>query len=38
MASSIAREGPGSGALWVHEIKHDELRVLARKDGAGVKL
>ena len=25
----------GSGALWLHEIKHDGFRVIARKDGTG---
>jgi bifunctional non-homologous end joining protein LigD len=29
---------PPSGALWLHEIKHDGFRVLARKDGKRVKL
>ena len=29
---------PPSGALWVHEIKHDGFRVIARKDGNRVKL
>src|SRR6266705_6294745 len=29
---------PTSGALWLHEIKHDGFRVIARKDGARVKL
>jgi hypothetical protein len=24
---------PPSGALWLHEIKHDGFRVIARKDG-----
>ena len=24
--------------LWLHEIKHDGFRVIARKDGARVKL
>jgi bifunctional non-homologous end joining protein LigD len=27
-----------SGGLWVHEIKHDGFRVIARKKGAQVKL
>ena len=27
-----------AGALWLHEIKHDRFRVIARKDGARVKL
>ena len=29
---------PPSGKLWLHEIKHDGFRVIARKDGARVKL
>jgi bifunctional non-homologous end joining protein LigD len=29
---------PPCGALWLHEIKHDGFRVIARKDGARVKL
>ena len=29
---------PPSGALWLHEIKHDGFRVIARKDGSRVKL
>jgi bifunctional non-homologous end joining protein LigD len=29
---------PPSGELWLHEIKHDGFRVIARKDGARVKL
>jgi bifunctional non-homologous end joining protein LigD len=29
---------PPSGALWLHEIKHDGFRVIARKDGQRVKL
>ena len=29
---------PPTGALWVHEIKHDGFRVIARKDGARVRL
>jgi bifunctional non-homologous end joining protein LigD len=27
-----------SGDLWLHEIKHDGFRVIARKEGARVKL
>jgi ATP-dependent DNA ligase len=26
------------GGVWVHEIKHDGLRIVARKNGAQVKL
>jgi bifunctional non-homologous end joining protein LigD len=29
---------PPAGALWLHEIKHDGFRVIARKEGARVKL
>src|SRR5262245_3367943 len=29
---------PPSGKLWLHEIKHDGFRVIARKDGKRVKL
>src|SRR2546425_12266627 len=29
---------PPSGAMWLHEIKHDGFRVIARKDGAKVRL
>ena len=29
---------PPSGELWVHEIKHDGFRVIARKGGAHVRL
>jgi bifunctional non-homologous end joining protein LigD len=29
---------PPSGADWIHEIKHDGFRILARRDGAGVRL
>jgi ATP-dependent DNA ligase len=29
---------PPSGGLWLHEIKHDGFRVIARKDGPRIKL
>jgi bifunctional non-homologous end joining protein LigD len=29
---------PPAGAAWLHEIKHDGFRVIARKDGASVRL
>src|SRR4030088_3260907 len=29
---------PPRGGAWLHEIKHDGFRVIARKDGARVKL
>ena len=31
-------ERPPSGPGWLHEIKHDGFRILARKDSAGVSL
>jgi hypothetical protein len=29
---------PPAGAVWLHEIKHDGFRVIARKDGDRVRL
>src|SRR5437764_12604775 len=29
---------PPSGPGWLHEIKHDGFRILARRDSAGVRL
>jgi ATP-dependent DNA ligase len=29
---------PPSGDGWLHEIKHDSFRIMARRDGAGVRL
>ena len=29
---------PPSGGLWLHEIKHDGFRIVARKDGDRVRL
>jgi bifunctional non-homologous end joining protein LigD len=31
-------KAPPSGSGWIHEIKHDGFRILARRDGAGVRL
>jgi bifunctional non-homologous end joining protein LigD len=31
-------KAPPSGPGWIHEIKHDGFRILARKDAAGVRL
>ena len=31
-------KAPPSGLGWIHEIKHDGFRILARKDAAGVRL
>ncbi len=31
-------ERPPAGANWIHEIKHDGFRIMARRDGAGVRL
>jgi len=33
-----ANESAESALLWLHEIKHDGFRVIARKDGQRVKL
>jgi bifunctional non-homologous end joining protein LigD len=32
LPSKVSR--PPSGSLWVHEIKHDGYRLLARRDGS----
>ena len=29
---------PPSGPEWIHEIKHDGFRIMARRDAAGVRL
>ena len=29
---------PPTGELWLHEIKHDGFRVIARKDGGHIRL
>ena len=29
---------PPSGPLWIHEVKHDDFRVIARRDGDRVRL
>jgi bifunctional non-homologous end joining protein LigD len=34
----MSAPSPPSGRLWLHEIKHDGLRVIARKDDRGVRL
>src|SRR6516164_8957640 len=31
-------KAPPSGPGWLHELKHDGFRILARRDGAGVRL
>jgi len=31
-------KAPPSGPGWLHEIKHDGFRIIARRDGAGVRL
>jgi len=31
-------KAPPSGPNWIHEIKHDGFRIIARRDGAGVRL
>jgi bifunctional non-homologous end joining protein LigD len=37
-ASPQQRPEPPSGAVWLHEIKHDGFRVIARKAGERVRL
>jgi bifunctional non-homologous end joining protein LigD len=32
------RQGPANGPDWIHEIKHDGFRILARRAGSKVKL
>jgi len=32
------RQGPAFRPGWIHEIKHDGFRILARRDSAGVRL
>jgi bifunctional non-homologous end joining protein LigD len=31
-------KAPPSGPDWIHEIKHDGFRIMARRDGTGVRL
>ena len=31
-------KAPPSGPGWIHEVKHDGFRILARRDGAGTRL
>jgi bifunctional non-homologous end joining protein LigD len=31
-------KAPPSGPGWLHEIKHDGMRIMARRDGTGVRL
>jgi len=31
-------ERPPTGNGWLHEIKHDGFRIMARRDSAGVRL
>jgi bifunctional non-homologous end joining protein LigD len=33
-----APQPPSGGEQWLHEIKHDGFRIIARKDGKRVKL
>ena len=35
LPSKVSR--PPSGALWVHEIKHDGYRLMVRRDGSRVR-
>jgi bifunctional non-homologous end joining protein LigD len=36
--SAVASEGAAFRPCWLHEIKHDGFRILARRDSAGVRL
>jgi ATP-dependent DNA ligase len=36
--SSPAADKPPSGSNWVHEIKHDGYRLMARRDPVGIRL
>jgi bifunctional non-homologous end joining protein LigD len=36
LPSPADRPPPGTG--WIHEIKHDGFRLMARRDAAGVRL
>ncbi|HEY0725544.1 MAG TPA: hypothetical protein VGD41_16410 [Pyrinomonadaceae bacterium] len=31
-------ERPASGSNWIHEIKHDGYRLMARRDPVGIRL
>ena len=35
---AVTSEGPAFRSGWIHEIKHDGFRILARRDGARVRL
>jgi ATP-dependent DNA ligase len=34
----LPAKAPPSGSGWIHEIKHDGFRIMARRGGAGVRL
>src|SRR5215203_6165038 len=36
--SAHASPAPPRGGDWLHEIKHDGYRMIARRDGAGIRL
>jgi bifunctional non-homologous end joining protein LigD len=35
---ALTAKEPPSGYGWLHEIKHDGIRIMARRDSAGVRL
>jgi ATP-dependent DNA ligase len=35
---AVVSERPPNGSGWVHEIKHDDYRLMVRRDAAGVHL
>ena len=37
-AQPVRCDRPPAGRGWVHEIKHDGFRIMARRDGTGVRL
>jgi bifunctional non-homologous end joining protein LigD len=37
-AQPVAADRPRAGPDWIHEIKHDGFRIMARRDAKGVRL
>ena len=36
--SAVASQGTAKRSGWIHEVKHDGFRIMARRDAAGVRL
>jgi hypothetical protein len=34
----VPADRPPTGSNWIHEIKHDGYRLMARREGAGIRL